>query len=155
MLKLATDQSELAAVMGHEIAHVEANHGNERVSQNMVVQGGLAVATVALASQEKKTQNQLILAGLGVGAQFGIMLPFSRHHEKEADLMGLEYMAKAGFNPDGAVSLWTKMAGQGKSPAEFMSTHPNPDNRIKYLADAKKKVIHFYESAKTKPNCKL
>src|SRR5690606_40406772 len=95
MLKLATDQSELAAVMGHEIAHVEANHGNERVSQNMVVQGGLAVATVALASQEKKTQNQLILAGLGVGAQFGIMLPFSRHHEKEADLMGLEYMAKA------------------------------------------------------------
>lgn len=154
MLKLATDQAELAAVMGHEIAHVKAEHGNERVSQNLIVQGGLMAGAVALNNSNNKNAN-LILAGLGVGAQFGILLPFSRKHESEADIMGMEYMAEAGFNPEGAVSLWKKMSAQGSSPPEFLSTHPNPESRISYLQKESKKYMDTYKKINQKPSCKL
>lgn len=133
MTRLAGDTAELAAVIGHEIAHVKANHGNERVSNSLVVQGGLVAANVAL-GQDTRT-NQLILAGLGVGAQFGVLMPFSRSHEREADLLGLEYLVRAGFDPNGSVRLWNKMANLGGAPPEFMSTHPAASSRSKYLAE--------------------
>jgi predicted Zn-dependent protease len=134
MTKLAGDTSELAAVIGHEIAHVKAEHGNERVSQNMVVQGGMAIAAVTLGQSEQT--NQLIMAGLGLG----VLMPFSRAHEKEADLLGLEYLVKAGYDPNGSVRLWQKMASLGGAPPEFMSTHPAASSRAGYLADRIKKM---------------
>lgn len=132
MMKLAQNQHQLAAVIGHEIAHVKASHGNERVSQNMVVQGGLLAASIYYGSSSKK--NNLILAGLGLGAQVGVLLPFSRSHETEADRLGLRYMAKAGFDPRQASKLWEVMKSKsGGAPPEFLSTHPSNDSRIKDL----------------------
>lgn len=154
MLKIATDQAELAAVIGHEIAHVKAEHGNERVSQNLIVQGGLAAGAIALNNSDNKNAS-LILAGLGVGAQFGILLPFSRKHESEADILGMKYMASAGFNPKGAVALWEKMSKQGNSPAEWLSTHPNPKSRIAYLEKEAKKYQSAYQNVALKPACHL
>ncbi|MCB0408416.1 MAG: M48 family metallopeptidase [Bdellovibrionales bacterium] len=133
MISLVSNSSELAAVIGHEIAHVKAGHGNERVSQQLIIQSGLSVAQIALGNG-KETDN-MILAGLGLGAQFGILLPFSRSHEKEADILGLKYMGQAGYDPMGAVSLWQKMAAQGGSPPEFLSTHPSSQSRIQYLSE--------------------
>lgn len=154
ILKLATDQSELAAVIGHEIAHVEVGHGNERVSQTLLVQGGLTVTQLVL--QGKNNPNAgLIMAGLGLGAQVGVLLPFSRKHETEADILGQQYMAKAGFDPQGAVSLWQKMAKASKgSPPEFLSTHPNPSSRIDELQSNMKKMNKIYQKVENKPQCK-
>ena len=122
------------AVIGHEIAHVKAEHGNERVSQNLVVQGGMAIAAVSFGQSEQT--NQLIMAGLGVG----ILMPFSRAHEKEADLLGLDYLVKAGYDPNGAVRLWERMGALGGSPPEFLSTHPAAASRAEYLAQRIKAI---------------
>ncbi|MEO0335727.1 MAG: M48 family metallopeptidase [Pseudomonadota bacterium] len=119
MTRLAGDTSELAAVIGHEIAHVKASHGNERVSQNMVVQGGVAVAGVAFGQSQQ--MNQLIMAGLGIG----VLMPFSRAHEKEADLLGLEYLVRAGYDPNGSVRLWRKMAKLGGRHARVLEHTPS------------------------------
>lgn len=154
ILELATDQAELAAIIGHEIGHVDANHGNERVSQNMIVQGGMSVAQISMAASGNEN-GQLLMAGLGLGAQFGVLLPFSRKHESEADLIGLRYMAKAGFDPKGSVSLWKKMgAGGGKGP-EFLSTHPNPTTRIDDLNANMKEAMKLYQAQKDRPKCQL
>lgn len=129
LLKVATSQDQLAAVLGHEVSHVLANHGNERVSQKMAVETGMKV-TQAIAN----TQGALgrgLMGVLGVGAQYGILLPFSRVHESEADLLGLDLMAKAGFDPRGSVALWQNMAKAGGAGSpEFMSTHPSHSTRI-------------------------
>lgn len=154
ILSLATDQAELAAVLGHEIAHVDSHHGNERLSQNLIIQGGLVVTQIAL-SQKRSKNDGLILAGLGLGAQFGILLPFSRSHETEADLLGMKYMALAGFNPDMAVILWQKMAKGGSSVPEFMSTHPSSQSRINYLTEEAKKYKQTFLNVSSKPNCHL
>ncbi|QTL35255.1 M48 family metallopeptidase [Pseudoalteromonas viridis] len=133
LLNVAKDQHQLAAVMGHEVGHVIAQHANERVSQNSLLQVGLQAGNAALEMGNVQYRNA-IMQGLGLGAQYGVMLPFSRSHESEADVIGLELMAKAGFNPQGAVELWQNMdkAG-GERPAEFLSTHPSPENRIALL----------------------
>ncbi|WP_125716390.1 M48 family metallopeptidase [Pseudoalteromonas rubra] len=133
LLSVAKDQHQLAAVMGHEVGHVIAQHANERVSQNSLLQIGLQAGNVALEMGNVQYRNA-IMQGLGLGAQYGVMLPFSRSHESEADVIGLDLMAKAGFNPQGAVELWQNMdkAG-GERPAEFLSTHPSPENRIALL----------------------
>lgn len=154
MLDVATDQAELAAVIGHEIAHVDADHGNERVSQNILLQGGLAAANIALATQGNEN-GQLIMAGLGLGAQFGIMLPYSRKHESEADMIGLRYMSKAGFNPKGSVSLWQKMAKGGSHGPEFLSTHPVPETRIEQLNAKMPEAMAVYNQVSDKPNCHM
>jgi len=134
LLKYAKNQDQLATVIGHEVAHVIAKHGNERVSSQMATQAGLDLASVLLGGSQDPN-NALILAGLGLGVQFGITLPFSRSHESEADLIGLDLMAKAGFNPEESVPLWENMAQAGSSPPEFMSTHPSGDTRIKQLKE--------------------
>lgn len=153
MIKLVGNKDQLAAVIGHEIGHVLANHGNERVSQNLVVQGGLVAANIALG--QSSSQNGMILGALGLGAQFGVLLPFSRSHESEADSLGLKYMAKAGFDPRQAPELWKKMreASGGKTPPEFLSTHPSPSTRIKKLSEEAPQYLDTYRRNKGKNSC--
>jgi len=135
LLKYAKNQHQLAAVIGHEIAHVIANHGNERVSTQLATQAGMSVASVILGSTQESSNNALILAGLGLSVQYGVTLPFSRSHESEADLIGLDLMAKAGFTPGESVTLWQNMSQNGASTPEFMSTHPSSETRIRQLKE--------------------
>lgn len=157
LLEYARNQDQLAAVMGHEIAHVIAKHGNERVSSQMATQAGLEIASVMLGGTQD-ANNAMILAGLGLGVQFGITLPFSRSHESEADLIGLDLMAKAGFNPEESVPLWENMSKAGASPPEFMSTHPSGNTRIKQLKERIPKANIAYQQAVNngqRATCKL
>jgi predicted Zn-dependent protease len=132
MLKVAENQDQLAAVIGHEIAHVLARHSNERISQKFAVEQGLSLIN-AIASPQSGT-GQTLMGLLGVGAQYGVLMPYSRIQESEADLLGLELMAKAGFNPRESIRLWVNMgrAGGGRPP-EFLSTHPSHSTRISEL----------------------
>ncbi|MDR2497251.1 MAG: M48 family metallopeptidase [Tannerellaceae bacterium] len=141
---MATDD-ELAAVLGHEVAHAVAKHANERMSQQVLAEAG---GTVLQESLGKKSSTVQALAGTvyGLGAQYGVMLPFSRKHEYEADRMGLIFMAMAGYNPQAAITFWTKMA-QGKSGSvpEFMSTHPSDANRIAELNRYMQEAMQHYK----------
>lgn len=135
ILPVTQNEDALATVMGHEIAHALANHGNERMSQGLVAQLGLSSLQVALA-QKPSQANNLLLAAAGAGAQVGILLPFSRKHESEADEIGLYLMAMAGYNPDAAVPFWDRMNKMGGSrPPEFLSTHPDPTRRSQRLKE--------------------
>jgi len=161
LLDVAETPSQLAAVIGHEIAHVLARHGAERVSLQVASQTGLQLADVIARQQvEGSTEQQILMAGLGIGTQVGILLPFSRTHESEADQYGLNLMARAGFNPAESITLWENMdkASKGQRPPEFLSTHPEPDNRIlalqKYLPEAQKLQREAIQSGR-KPNCRL
>ena len=132
LLKVAENQHQLATVIGHEVAHVQAHHSNERVSQKFAVEQGLGLVT-AIASPQSAT-GQTLMGLLGVGAEYGILLPYSRVQESEADILGLDLMAKAGFDPRESVNLWVNMgrAGGGQPP-EFLSTHPSDSTRISGL----------------------
>ncbi|MEM7401207.1 MAG: M48 family metallopeptidase [Pseudomonadota bacterium] len=125
----------LSAVMGHEIAHAVARHGAERMAHQKLVQYGSMAAGMALGSMDVGTQ-RMVMGALGMGAQYGVLLPFSRKHESEADYMGLIYTARACFDPREAPKIWVRMGehhkGQGQ-PSEFMSTHPSHETRIKQL----------------------
>ena len=131
LLPVTKDDSGLAVVMGHEIAHAVAKHGSERMSQGLLAQlGGMALST-ALSKEPAATQ-QLAMAAYGAGAEVGVLLPFSRTQESEADHLGLIFMAMAGYNPDEAVTFWERMMAQSKGgkPPEILSTHPSDSNRI-------------------------
>lgn len=149
ILKVAKNNAGLAAIMGHEVAHAVLKHGGERMSQAMVINLGLSLAQVAFKDSEHK---QLIAGALGVGANYGILMPFSRNNEAEADRLGLEYMVKAGYDPYESVELWERMAKTGgNGTPEILSTHPDPLNRASGLNRAIPKVIHLYnQSAKQK-----
>lgn len=137
ILPVAKDETGLAVVMGHEIAHAVAQHGNERMSQGLLQQLGGVALSVALKDQPEMTQNLFMLA-YGVGTTVGVMLPFSRTHESEADHLGLIFMAMAGYNPNAAVDFWTRMAANSQgAPPEWLSTHPSNETRI---ADIKKLI---------------
>ncbi len=130
ILPLTQDETGLAVVMGHEVAHAMAKHGNERVSEALLVQLGEVGLSAALAKQSGQTQ-QIFLNVYGVTANLGFMLPYSRLHESEADRIGLVLMAKGGYDPRGAIPFWQRMKEKGGSrPPEFLSTHPAPDTRI-------------------------
>lgn len=133
ILKVTQNEDALAVVMGHEIAHALANHGNERMSQGLVAQLGLTSLDLAL-SQKPAATRQLLMTAAGAGAQLGVLLPFSRKHESEADEIGLYIMAMAGYNPNEAAPFWARMSGSGGGrPPEFLSTHPDPDKRSEKL----------------------
>jgi predicted Zn-dependent protease len=156
LLKVATNQDQLAAVIGHEVGHVLADHANERMSQGTAAQLGLA--TAAILTDASTPEGQATLAALGLGAQVGILLPYSRAHETEADVIGLDLMAEAGFDPAQAVDLWLNMSkAGGGQPPELLSTHPSHGTRI---AELKKRVPQARElqraarAAGRRPNCK-
>ena len=133
ILPITKDDAGLAAVLGHEVSHALANHGQQRMSAGLVQQlGGVGVA-VATGNKSPQTQ-QMIMQAYGVGTQVGVMLPFSRDNESEADMIGLTLMAIAGYNPDNAVALWERMSTQGgQAPPEILSTHPANATRIANL----------------------
>lgn len=158
LLKAASNQHQLAAVIGHELAHVLAEHGNERVSTTFASQTGLDLA-YKISGKPSQEKDQLF-ALLGVGSQVGIVLPFGRTQESEADEIGLELMAKAGFQPQQAVTLWQNMAklSGASSQPEFLSTHPSNARRIKDLQKQMPKANDYYQQAQTAgrvPNCQL
>ncbi|MCB0543713.1 MAG: M48 family metallopeptidase [Saprospiraceae bacterium] len=133
ILKVTQNEDALAVVMGHEIAHALAHHGNERMSQGLVAQLGLTSLDLALSQKPAATRN-LLMTAAGAGAQIGVLLPFSRKHESEADEIGLYLMAMAGYNPSEAAPFWQRMnSGGGSRPPEFMSTHPDPAKRSETL----------------------
>lgn len=132
MLKVTRNQDQLATVIGHEVAHVLSRHSNERVSQQFAVEQGLGLIT-ALSSPQTET-GRTLMGLMGLGAQYGILMPYSRVQESEADRLGLELMAKAGFNPAESIELWKNMsAAGGAQPPEFLSTHPSHSTRISGL----------------------
>ena len=148
ILKYTRDETGLAVVLGHEVGHAIAGHGNERMSQGLLAQMGSVALSVALAQNSPATRD-LFMQAYGAGASVGLLLPYSRLQESEADRIGLTLMARAGYDPRQAVPFWERMSKQeGKSrPPEFLSTHPAPESRI---ADIKKYIpeaMAYYKSA--------
>lgn len=137
ILPVCEDDDGIAVVMGHEVAHAVARHGNERVSQGLVVQGGGMALDFATAMTDQPQQTRaLFQQAYGLGTTVGAVLPFSRLHESEADEMGLIFTAMAGYDPAKAVPFWKRMSSQGgQRPPEFLSTHPDPDKRSAKLAE--------------------
>lgn len=156
LLKVAKSDGQLAAVIGHEVGHVIARHGNERVSQSLGTQLGLAGVSAALGADNPN--RGVLMGALGLGAQFGVLLPYGRTQESEADLIGLDLMSRAGFPPAESVELWKNMkeASGGKAPPQFMSTHPSSDTRIKDLEAHLPEAMPKYDAARKAgqlPNC--
>jgi predicted Zn-dependent protease len=145
ILPVTKDENGLAAVLGHEIAHAVANHGGERMSQGLLVEMGGLTLDAALSRNQKKT-NSLFLAAYGIGAQVGVLLPYSRVHESEADHLGLIFMAMAGYDPHGALAFWERMAGakQGKAPPELLSSHPADKRRIENIRALLPEAMKYY-----------
>jgi len=143
MMKLVAGEAELAAVMGHEIGHVDENHAAERVNSQAATELGVNLAGIALGSASG-TDPQAVASLLGMGAQVGLLLPYSRNQELEADRLGLTSMAKAGYDPRAAVALWQKMQAQGDRPPTFLSTHPGPEQRIERLQRLMPQALETY-----------
>lgn len=156
ILEAADNQDRLAAVLGHEVAHVTLNHAAERAARAKPSELGVQVAAVLLGGGNSGATYTAYEA-LSAGAAFGILLPFSRGQESEADVVGLEYMARAGFDPRQSVDLWQNMSEKaGEAPAEFMSTHPSSDTRIDSLVSQFGKTLVLYNEAKAagrNPDC--
>lgn len=149
LLSITQNEAALAVVMGHEVSHALLQHGNQRMSQGMLQQlGGIAIA-VAVADKPKETQN-IFLNAYGIGSQVGVMLPFSRKHELEADQYGLIFAAMAGYNPEESIALWERMekASAGNKPVEFMSTHPSEGRRIEQLKKFMPEALKYYQNSK-------
>ena len=159
MFKIATDQDLLAVVLGHELSHVIARHGAERMSDNIAAQAVVVAGSAYAAS--RGTNAGYAAAALGLGAEVGILLPFSRTQESEADTLGQRYMAQAGFDPRAAATLWQKMgaqSGSGSKPPAFLSTHPATYNRQQALSQQAELLLPVYEQARSsgrKPNCSM
>lgn len=143
IMKLVSSEDELAVVVGHEVAHAVAKHSNERMSQQILSQYSSQALSKALSKKSLVTQ-KVATAVYGLGAQYGVMLPFSRKHESEADYMGLIFMKMAGYNPDVAVNFWKKMSAQGSKTPEFMSTHPSDSRRIDDINKALPEIKQKY-----------
>ena len=139
------DDAGLAVVLGHEVAHAIAGHGNERMSQGLMAQMGAVALSAALSSQPAATQN-LFMQAYGAGANVGLLLPYSRLHESEADRIGLVLMARAGYDPRTAVPFWNQMnASGGARPPELLSTHPAPGSRIAAINKALPEALRYYK----------
>ena len=137
------NEAAMAAVMGHEVAHAVLRHSGQRITQSMIVGMGLSVAQLSMSNSQYKDQ---LLGMLGAGATVGVVLPFSRGHESEADLVGLKYMAKAGYDPQEAVRFWQRFKSEG-APPEFMSTHPAGETRIRDLNANMPTALAIYQAS--------
>ena len=155
---VAKNEAGLAAVMGHEVVHALARHGAERMSQGQLTNAALQVAGAAAgASGGSGLLSQAAMAALGVGAQVGVLLPFSRKHESEADYIGILLAADAGYDPRESVHLWERMAQMsgGAGPAEFLSTHPGHETRIEQLKKWMPEAMRIYQSKQPVPAVEL
>lgn len=155
LLEVAENQHQLASVIGHEVGHVIAEHGNERMSSSTLIGIGMEATNQLLKAKQVASSN-MIMAGLGLGVQVGFQLPFGRTHETEADLIGLDLMARSGFQPLEAPELWKNMAkaSGGNRQPEWLSTHPLPETRIDALNANMQAATQLYNAAKNRPNCK-
>jgi predicted Zn-dependent protease len=146
ILPVTKTEEGLAVVMGHEIAHAIAEHGAERMSQELIAQYGGAALSEVLKNKPAQTQ-QLWMGIFGAGAQYGVLLPYSRTHESEADHLGLIFMAMAGYDPTTAVSFWERMAAgsKGQAPPEFLSTHPSDERRISQIKQELPEALKYYQ----------
>jgi predicted Zn-dependent protease len=145
ILPITKNEVGLAVVLGHEIAHAIAKHSNERMSQQMLVQYGASLTDI-LTSKKSDITRSTIGTIYGIGSQYGIMLPYSRKHEYEADKLGLIFLAMAGYDPNEAINFWGRMADNATSkPMEFMSTHPSDENRIAQLKAYLPEAMKYYK----------
>jgi len=151
ILEVAQDEEGLAVVMAHEIAHAIAQHGAERMLQEQLTQVGLLAVSSTLGGLDSATRGTL-LALFGAGAQLGVLLPFSRDMESEADRIGLIYMARAGYNPEAAIGFWERMAAarEGPEPPEYASTHPSDATRIANLRKWLPEAMEEYRGRRTR-----
>lgn len=146
ILKLTKDENGLAVVLGHEVAHAIAQHGNERMSQGMLVELGGMALDVATSSKSEETRN-IFMNAYGIGAQTGVLLPFSRKNELESDKLGLVFMQLAGYDASLAPLFWERMAANGGSVPEFLSTHPSDETRIREINEFLKSETFLKHSA--------
>jgi predicted Zn-dependent protease len=146
LLPITQNEAALANVLGHEISHAIFQHGNERMSQGLAQQLGGVALSVALSQKPQATQN-LFMQAYGLGSNIGVLLPFSRKHELEADRYGMRWAAMAGYNPREAISLWQRMAKMsgGNRPPEFLSTHPAEESRIQQLQKYLNEALQYYK----------
>ncbi len=146
LFQLVRSDADLAVVVGHEIAHVVAGHSAERVSQQMLAAGGAVALQLSTEKMDRRDQ-QLLMAAYGAGATVGLILPYSRLHESEADEIGLIYMAKAGYDPRAAIDFWKRMEAQKSgAPPEFLSTHPAGATRIRRLEALMPRAMQIYQN---------
>jgi len=149
------DEAGMAFVMGHEVSHALLHHGAERMSQSQVAEGAGSLLGAALGAKDSAT-NQAVLAAFGAATNVGVLLPFSRKHEAEADRLGLELMAKAGYDPHAAVDVWKRMAAKGgEQPPQWLSTHPSHESRIQDMEERMAAAMAIYQSAPHAPVGKL
>ena len=154
ILNVTENQHQLAAIMGHEIAHVIAEHSNERMSSNKLAEGGLTLTQLLLSDKDDSTK-ELAEFTYNVSTQLLILMPYGRSHEKEADIIGQELMAKSGFDPKAAIELWKNMAKLGTAvQPEFLSTHPSNDTRIEKLTKHLTATQPMYDASQQKPKCR-
>ena len=144
ILSYTKDENGLAVVIGHEVAHAVARHSNERMSQQLLVSAGNEVLGMALSEKSELVQ-ALGATVYGLGSQVGVMLPFSRKHESEADYLGLIFMAMAGYDPTGAIGFWERMSTGGASVPELLSTHPSDKTRIEQIQKELPKALEYYK----------
>lgn len=146
LLRMAQTDDELAVVMGHEASHAIARHAGERISGNVLIQGAMQGTAVALGDMSPAAQ-QATMAALGLGSNVGVLLPWSRLQESEADNLGLMIAADAGYDPRSAITLWRRMSEKSGAPPEFLSTHPSDETRIVRLNKIMPKAMRLYEAA--------
>lgn len=153
IFSVAKNDAGLAAILGHEVVHALARHASERMSQEVLAQAGLTAAGVGLgASGANPVLGQATMAALGLGTKVGVLLPYSRTHESEADSIGILLAAKAGYDPREAVRVWQRMQESSEgAPPEFLSTHPSHETRIKRLQEAMPEALEIYQKVKHAP----
>lgn len=151
LLPVTQDKHGLAVVLGHEVAHALAEHGKERFNQQLLAQGGALTLELFMAQKAPLTRD-IYLQAFGVATELGVLLPFSRKQELEADRLGLMFAARAGYNPTSAIGLWERMEklSQGAKPPEFASTHPSEESRIEALKKIMPDAIRLYEASNKK-----
>ncbi len=147
ILPVAQNEAALATVLGHEMAHATSRHGAQRVFEQNLTQTAMTGVAISLSDMDYDKQ-RAVMGALGAGAQFGVLMPFGRKHESEADLIGLHYMARAGYDPRESIQFWQRMENTGRQqPPEFLSTHPSHGRRVEQLQAEMPKALEEYQQA--------
>jgi predicted Zn-dependent protease len=146
LMPITQNDDAMAVVLGHEISHALLRHGSQRIAQQKLVQMGQVAAGMAMNNMDPQKQ-QMVMAALGAGAQYGLVLPYGRNHETQADEVGLMLAAAACYDPHAAIPLWQRMSelNDGQRPPEFASTHPDPANRIQHLQELMPQAMQFHD----------